>query len=358
MMPSDSSTTSSRLLRTAAPWTLLAVVLVELAAGRVLPLERFATPVEGILAMLDARRFNARTLLVGDSVAAQLGKVLGGKQLRRGTPVLTGGRAWDLPWPLAPGRAPLLPHRECDGGLLDLATTGELETTGQYYLVQRYLDRHPAPRQVVLVSLSPTTGDLEQVFTENTVQRAFLSGREMAELAWHKRSLSFGLTMLKYRLLPSHRHRQSVRSLLPELDQRIARPPRRAGRRARLTRDEQEWTRRLGRWLDSEEPEAIAAIYLRRMARDLGQKGIRLIYMRGPTSRTVVQRLRASDSEDAITEALRGLSREVPTFSHHMGLVYPDALFSDGVHVREDRMGRVARDYQDLLLNLIRDARP
>ena len=322
-MLSASSTTSSspggwrRLLRTAAPWTVLAVVLVELAASQVLPLGQFANPTEEALALVEARQFQSQTLLIGDSVAAQLSQ---------------------------------------DSGLyLSLATDGSLETTGQHLLVRRYLARNPGLKHVVLISSSPLMGDLDQVFTENSVQRCFLGWREMAALSWMKRDLSFGLTMLKYRLLPTNRHRHSIReALLPGLDRVLDLPPSQEKRQARLKARGKAWTVRLARWLAPHRQETLAADSLERMAHELNRQGIKLVVLRGALPQSAFKRYEANHHNADLEGWLGRLAREVPTFSYHLGLVYPDDAFMDGVHLRADQLERVRQDYHELLRKLLR----
>ena len=181
-MPKTSSTSGFRLFSSAVLWALIVILISEAVLARTLPQRYFSHEVDQILYDLEHKKYNAEFLLLGDSV---------------------GGQIW---------RAAI----KDDGRqhmFAVLPSNAAIEMTGQYYLVQRYLKRNKKPKAVIFLGRNFLSRDLNQVYTENFVQRCFLNFREIAEITSHK-GVEFGLVMLVYKCLPSYRYRLHLQKRL------------------------------------------------------------------------------------------------------------------------------------------------
>ena len=185
-MPSRLSIFSSRIFGSALIWTVLAVALIEWRAARTLPGRFSSHEVDQLLYDLDQGRIPADdTVFLGDSV---------GRQIANGI------------------------LRQHPGAFVPLACNAAIEIPGQYYLLQRYLENHPAPRRLILMMGHPLAGELQGDYTENYVQRVFLRWREIAGLTRARRSLRFGLVMAAYKLSPAFRFRLRLQKAVPFLE--------------------------------------------------------------------------------------------------------------------------------------------
>ena len=324
-MRSRSSIFSSRVFGSALVWTVLAVALIEWRAQRALPETHAYHEVDLMLRYLDHGQVpDARTLVLGDSVGRQISHAL---------------------------------LEKMDGGAVTLASNAALETPGQYYVLRRYLEGHPAPKRVILIMGGPVDGRLEGAFTENYVQRAFLRWREIAELSLAKRSMSFGLVMAGYKLFPSFRYRLSLQRKIPLLKA----PDPTFG------------------WFDladaSSHPEAdaphgvlemagsrlhalgrgpsIADAYFRRLARLLEDRKIEWIYLPVPIPESDAPMTAPAGYHGRQMARLRELSGQFPSLRVAENCpVYPDDWFRDGAHLKEERLPAVAKDYSRILAAL------
>lgn len=320
-MRSRSSIFSSRVLGSALLWSVLAAVLIEWHAGRVLPVRHPAHEVDRLLYDLDHGRIPGHGLVfLGDSVGRQI--------------------------------ALSLAHR--NPGLLEpLASNAAIETPGQYYVLQRYLRHHPAPRRVILMMGYPVGGQLQGDFTENYVQRGFLHVREILELAWARRSLRFGLVMAGYKLSPVFRHRIALQKTVPLLatanpvtgwfDLSGSAPPAPAAPHGLLDllflRLEQR----------HREPE-IADRYFQRLLRLLQDRNIELVYLPPPLAESVAHKTAPNGLYGRQIARLRELAAPFPGLRvHDRFFFYPDAWFLDGTHLSNRHLPPVAENYADLL---------
>jgi hypothetical protein len=321
-MPSRLSIFSSRLFNSALIWAVLAVILVEWRAQRTLPGQYPSHEVDRMLYDLDHGRISEHdTVFLGDSVGLQISEAI--LRLKKDAFAL-------------------------------LASNAAIETPGQYYVFQRYLEHHAAPKRVVLMMGNPLEGQLRGDFTENYLQRGFLRWREIAEIAQARRSLSFSLVMVAYKLFPTFRFRQALQKQVPLLE----RPNPFSGRFTMTSPSgKHKSTAKHGLldviavWLKNHRrgPQ-IAEIYFLRLASLFEERGIEWLYLPLPVSESSAawfapdgfygQQVRRIQEWSAAFPSMR-MSAEFRT--------YPDEWFSDGTHFRKINLPPVVEDYGRIL---------
>jgi hypothetical protein len=316
-----------RWLRSGLLWSALAVAGLELWLGRALPGRFFRHEVDELLYQLDTRTYHARTLSLGNSV---------GRQLDRGI-------------------ARLEP-----GFLEPMASNGSLETTGQYLLLRRYLERNPAPENLVLLLDNPFAGSLQLIYTENYIQRCFLRWREIAQLAWWRGSPVFTMSMIAYKLLPSFRYRMDLQLELPFLDvtkvyldlQNADRAQGGVGKPAGAF--SRAWQRLvLG-------PEAsISSVSFERMLALCQARGIRVYLVPTPMRESEFRRRSRGVGRSEINARLAALQQRYPCLRYLPDpRVYPDAMFPDTSHFAPELVPLRAKEHLDVIKEMMaRDAR-
>ncbi len=319
-------TSSFKVARSALLWAVIAVAAIEHWAGTVLPGAYFSHEVDHLLYDLNRKDMAAPTLFLGDSVAHQLCRSL---------------------------------DRETIGPYATLAANSALETAGQYYLLERFLDRNPAPDRVVLIMVNPTFGNLAQGYTENYIQRCFLRWHEIVQMTRMKGDPRFGLVMLGYKLSPSFRYRLHLQNEVPFLrapniyaggDQGMNLPaPNRFDAISAL-------------WGLVVKPPSlsVSSRYLERLARKCADEKIVLYYYPTPTTETEYRKSQDSALYRALTDRLRELAGEFPGF-HALDVhrVYPDSqAHEDGVHFLPDALPAIRRDVEQDLTRAFRKYEP
>ncbi|WP_339135050.1 MAG: hypothetical protein WGN25_16930 [Candidatus Electrothrix sp. GW3-4] len=88
-----------------------------------------------------------------------------------------------------------------------LATNQAIEMTGQYFLIQRFLERNPPPKAVIFTGLPFIDRDLNQAVTENFVLRVFTEWREIYEVFLAKYDLTMMAKTITYKVLFSYKHK-------------------------------------------------------------------------------------------------------------------------------------------------------
>lgn len=313
----------STLRRSAVFWTALAIIFIEVFIAVTQPPAHRRGLVQRVMDSIDLQRHQAETLILGDCLAEQLARRIAQRD---------------------------------DKLFLSLATNGSLETAGDYYLLRRYLQRHPPPKRVILFTRRPDVGDLNQVYTENHVQRHFLRWSEILGLGLQKRSLGFFLGMLAYKLLPSYRHRQVLRQAHLHLNAPPALDINRQRQRKKIAAMEREWFGRLSRWLSPPEHPSIAARYLEEMARLLLQRGIQLIYVPTPTWQVTPTGGARPGLGPPVDQAavLRALQQRYPNFSFTPPKTYPRDHFDDHTQFNPKHVEDIVDDYHELFQRLAR----
>ena len=317
-MPSRLSIFSSRIFGSALIWTVLAIALIEWHAARTLPGRFFSHEVDQLLYDLDHGRVPAGdTIFLGDSVGRQIANGI----LRQN------------------------PH-----AFVPLACNAAIEIPGQYYLLQRYLENHPAPRRLILMMGHPLAGELQGDFTENYVQRDFLHWREIAGLTRARRSPRFGLVMAAYKLSPAFRFRFSLQKTVPFL----ATPDPYFGwfdlAAAPAAKDKSVTYGLLdliGRGLNAHRSgPGVSGRYFQQLAQLLEDRGIDWVYLPLPVPASKSQMIAPDGDYDRQVRRVRDQSRRfkrlqvVEPFS-----VHPDGWFRDGAHLTEEQLPEVAKEY-------------
>ncbi|MEI7436225.1 MAG: hypothetical protein WCL16_05405 [bacterium] len=324
-MRKRSSIFNSRLFGSALIWAVMAVVLIERHAQIDLPARLASHEVDQMLYDLDHGRIpNGETLFLGDSVGRQIAHA-----------ILRGKRDAFVP----------------------LASNAAIETPGQYYILQRYLEHHPAPKRVILMMGNPVEGQLNGNYTENYVQRCFLRWREIEELAWARHSLSFGIVMAGYKLFPTFRYRLNLQKAIPLLE--TPNPyfgwldmPTQSGTPKLTTKHG--LLDVINAWIENRclSPQ-IASIYFRRLANFLEVRGIEWVYLPIPAPESASRMVQPDGFYGHQVQCVRDLSRMFPLMKiHDRFLTYPDTWFRDGSHLHEKNLPVVAEEYARILTSL------
>lgn len=320
-MPNRLSIFSSRLIRSALLWTIVMVALIEGTAAYYMPGHYPSHLVDERLYALDHDQTNSPVLLLGDSVAQQMG----------------------------PGLEKAYP-----GTLRSLTCNLMIETTGQYYLFRRYLEHHPPPKTIVLIMGSPLRGNLNTTFTENYVQRCFLRWREILEISQEKRSPVFTATMLTYKLFPTLRYRTHLQRFLPWMA--VDSP--RGGANQGETPVHKQPTYGLVSLLNKLTPHPagpsdISAHYLQRLAYDTDHLGIRLVVVMRPMPEARRKAFEPGNELGLEMDELKALARLHPSLHAIPDVVfYPDDWFEDVIHLKPDYVESATKDFQKLLGDL------
>jgi len=295
---SSTSNSSVRRRRCALPWVILGIVVVELIGHRAL-VGRFGIhEVDAVLRLMPQQPRAARIALLGDSVGFQV----------------------------------LVTLVDRDDFAM-LATNQAIEMTGHFYLLRRYL-HHAAepPRAIVFLGHPPLGRNLDQLWTENYVQRCFLNWNEIAEIGAVKRNPVFTSKMIAYKLLATLRARRYLQIALAKSTNVAVdtRPP----------DDNADQTRHglmdlLGRWISSFRKKDISDDYFERLL-DLSDRiGAEIYYIPAPVSEARDVAVRARENEH-----IEALARRTPNLHYVADLyrVYPGEHFIDGVHLKKNAL--------------------
>lgn len=158
---------------------MLVIGCLEYFGAMNFPGKFFNHEVDHLLYRLDSGTYPADYLLIGDSVGLQLFRQF-----------------------------------ERDRHFKLFASNQAIEMTGQYFLVQRYLEQNPEPKAVIFASRPFQNNNLIQVYTENFVFRTFTRPHEILEIFRIKRNPAIFCKMVAYALLPSFKYRLKLQSKL------------------------------------------------------------------------------------------------------------------------------------------------
>ncbi|WFB35365.1 hypothetical protein P3T73_14480 [Kiritimatiellota bacterium B12222] len=180
MMLSRFSISNFKLFHNAGFWALLIIVLIESLLQAPLRKRFHRHHVDRLVQKVDEHTFDAPVLILGDSIAENV--------FRRVVPL--------------------------EDRFAVFASNQAIEMTGQSFILQRYLAHNPQPAIVVLMAGMPMYGDLEQIFTENYIQRVFIHWSEIAWMAQHTLDPVFISKCIAYKCSPTFRYRQQIRESL------------------------------------------------------------------------------------------------------------------------------------------------
>ena len=174
------SISNFNLFRNAGFWAFILIALLENFRQKPLT-EKFANhEVDRMVHALKTHSIDAPVLFLGDSVAGNVFKIFKGR----------------------PDRFAVF------------ASNHAIETTGQWFVLRRYLNTHPTPGVIAYMSSTPIEGDLDQRLTENFVQRVFLQWNEILWMGCHKLDPAFTLKSVCYKFSPSFRFRLHLQEQL------------------------------------------------------------------------------------------------------------------------------------------------
>lgn len=154
--------------------TLLVIGFIEAVQHTRLPAKASYHEVDDLLYRLGRDRFDADGVILGNSVAYQV---------------------FNHP--------PFLERTN----VAMLATNEAIGMTGQYFIMQRYLERNRPPRAVILMTLPSLEGSLSYETTDNYLCRTFTRAREILDVFLLKRDPVFALKAAAYRLFPAFKYR-------------------------------------------------------------------------------------------------------------------------------------------------------
>ena len=154
--------------------TLLVIGIIETVQHTRLPAKASYHEVDDLLYRLGRERFDADGVILGNSVAHQV------------------------------FNHPSFHERT---NIAMLATNEAIGMTGQYFIMQRYLERNRPPRAVILITHPSLKGSLSNLTADNYICRTFTRPREILDILLLKRDPVFSLKGAAYLLLPSFKYR-------------------------------------------------------------------------------------------------------------------------------------------------------
>lgn len=323
-MPSHSSTSSfsQRLRGSAFPRVVLAILLVELVAHRSL-VDRFAShEVDVLLRDIPRGGGDARVVLMGDSVGLQFFKDL-----------MTGR-----------------------DDVVVLASNQAVEMTGHFYALHRYLQHATTPPEAIVFLGKPPLGyNLEQVYTENYVQRCFTNWTEIAEIGVAKRSPVFAMKMVAYKSLATFRIRLHLQAALTGYTNAGVSTGKPVGVVAPASgADEHGLMHVIGDWITSRRAQDISDEYFERLIELSDRIDAPIYYIPAPLSEQHRDRVASASKRDR----LAALARRTPQLHYVEDLqrIYPKESFTDGIHLTGDAFSLFRRDVRAFVEQLLSDA--
>lgn len=158
---------------------VICIFFIEFIGHKVLVNRVFSHEVDHVLHKVEHNSYNAKYLLIGDSVGSQLFN-----QFNK------------------------------DPQFAVLATNQAIELTGQYFLLQRYLNKNIPPTAVLFATSPYFDQNLEQNYTENFVFRPFNKLEEVWEVFKVKKDPAISLKMIIYGYFPSFKYRLQLQKLI------------------------------------------------------------------------------------------------------------------------------------------------
>lgn len=177
-MPRHFSTFNFKPFRNAGFLALVLILMIEGLREKPLSAKHQSHEVDRLIRSLNTKNFSAPVLLMGDSVAGNVFKAFHGQSER-----------FDV-----------------------FSSNQAIEATGQYFILRRYLEQNPAPEVIAYMAGLPFYGDLDQIYTENFVQRVFTNWREIGWMSAHKLDPAFLLKSLAYKFSPTFRFRLQLQT--------------------------------------------------------------------------------------------------------------------------------------------------
>lgn len=153
--------------------TIILIVAIEVSVHGILSEKFISHEVDWTLRHLQSTKNNEPVVILGDSVGYG---IFGGWNFR-------------------------------SGKIASLACNQATETAGQYFFLKRFLENNKAPGAVVICDRTPFAGNLNQIFTENYVQRCYTRWSEIVSLMFVKLDPVFTIKMITYKCLSTLKYR-------------------------------------------------------------------------------------------------------------------------------------------------------
>jgi hypothetical protein len=239
------------------------------------------------------------------------------------------------------------------GSVAKLACNQATETAGQYFFLQRFLENNRIPGAVIICDRSPVSGNLDQILTENYIQRCFTKWAEIFELFRVKLDPVFTVKMISYKMLNTFKYRlhlqqhlvgftnSNVYSGAVDNEKKVKKPH----GLFKVIKGKMEAMRH----------ESISFYYLQRILKELNGYGVPLYYLPPPTM------LSNDDYHRAVEGSLslfKQLGKQYPDV-HVLEGSYtrlPMSDFSDGVHLNEHGLAKYRPSIQSQVDKILQEA--
>ncbi len=218
------------------------------------------------------------------------------------------------------------------GSVAKLACNQATETAGQFFFLKRFLENNKVPGAVIICDRSPSSGNLNQLLTENYIQRCFTKWDEIFELFKVKLDPVFTVKMISYNIFNTFKYRLHLQQLLVGFAN--------SNVYSGVPDNQNQVKKMYGIFdvikekIESNRHESISQYYLNRILKELTRYGVSLYYLPPPTMELNNDFHRAVENSMSL---FKQLGNQYPDL-HVLEGVYirlPSSYFSDGVHLNE-----------------------
>ncbi|OGX05654.1 MAG: hypothetical protein A2Z88_10805 [Omnitrophica WOR_2 bacterium GWA2_47_8] len=327
-MRSILSTFNSNIFTSAGSLTVVCIVAIEAALAIILPSKYFSDDVERTLYDIEHVKYNAKKLILGDSMARQI--FLDSRFGKEDTPANR----------VEVGREIFEEHNI---GVFPMNSA--IEMIGQYFLIQRYLAKNEKPESILYFGRyrDVVKGNLSGNHVEHYVQRCFLKFDEIAQITSLK-GIRFGFIMMVYKWMPSHRYRWHLQKQLSGFttgsiitgvfEGEVSKP------------EVSHSLLSLKMPNSSFDSVRTSKLYFEKIIALAEREGIDFNFMAAPISEKEYQSRRQRKVHSTVFNYMLGLERDNKYFKFQKSLpVYPDNLFmKDGIHLTEEGVKRAIKE--------------
>jgi len=240
------------------------------------------------------------------------------------------------------------------GSVVKLACNQATESAGQYFFLNRFLKNNKVPGAVIICNLSSSSGNLDQVLTENYIQRCFTRWDEIFDIFRVKMDPVFTVKMIAYKMLNTFKYRL-------HLQQRLAGFTNSNVYSGAIDNQNEVKTghglfQAIKEKLASmRHDESISLYYLKRMLKELNGYGVPLYYLPPPTMKSNDDLHRAVEDSLSLFKELGKQYADV----HVLDDAYtslPMSYFSDGVHLNELGVSKYQPSIQPQIDKILQEA--
>lgn len=240
-----------------------------------------------------------------------------------------------------------------NGNIASLACNQATETAGQYFFLKRFLENNSAPGVVVSCDRTPLSGNLNQILTENYIQRCFTRWSEIVELMTVKRDPVFTVKMLAYKLFATFKYRLHLQKKIvgftnSDIYSGVA-------KQTTFSQSDYGLIKVISNFIESFRQESISHHFLKKMIRELDTMNVPILYLPPPSrlDKEDVHRLIQS-SENQMEELSKKHSNlSIISDQYHR---LPEKYFSDDVHLNQEGLNAYRPLLQQTIEEIISDA--